>query len=202
MSREEQIASILRVAPKWVLVAFAARCGRRAEKLFRNCSYDESGLQTVTRVVALAENTAAGTDVKLPAGLLMAGYGQNASDANAVYRKALEEWKQAQGLSEGEVNRLAIITSAAKAVEGVAAVLINVAEGDMDRAVSNASRVAELVIESASRYPQPGVAARDTIHIATSHIENDLKSLQNFVSACRTAWNDDTGVPPSIFGTL
>ncbi len=61
MTFEVSVAEVLRKTPRWLIVAFAARCGRRVEPLFKR-SWPQAPakhVDAVSRSIALAEILAA-----------------------------------------------------------------------------------------------------------------------------------------------
>jgi hypothetical protein len=206
MTFEASVADVLRKAPRWAIVAFAARCGRRVEPLFQRSwpQAPEHHVEAVSRSIALAENSAAHAGSGLAAVDLRAACKQHASEAKDAMHAAMNALLAAQDRGDQpSFTGLSKATATAKIAESIATTLLAALEGDTESAAKVAASVAELATRVPVGAGVSGAVGNPVVRAAAAEgVHRDLECLQQAVTANANAWNNDTAISPSVFGVL
>jgi hypothetical protein len=180
----------LRALPRWALVAFAARCARRVQPLFKDGWPDApvEDVQALERVIVLAEQSAASASV-VPAGEAFAA-AEGASAAYAAVDTFAANTKNA--INPANAARFAAAAVAYTTARGTATP--RATEYDAADAAVVASRAASAY----GAYIDP--VAHGPVNAATLAMRYDLELLTE--TAKNEKWDDRTPVPPEFFGPV
>ncbi|MEW6741878.1 MAG: hypothetical protein AB1486_03880 [Planctomycetota bacterium] len=163
---------MLHTLPRWAVVAFAARCARRVEPLFRRCWPDAPRdlLSHVAQAVAYAERCAAKAESEPELAKVFALWADEASERAAFGPKAVAE-SGAYSAAHAAANAVGSVAYPEEAAVGAYYAAVD-ATG----------------------------ALRAVLGEGDDAIRADLESLER--AAREGGWTDETPVPPAFFSPL
>ena len=190
--------------PRRAVVAFAARCARRAQPLFAaEWAAPRDFLEAIDRAIGLAESFAAAAKPAYDAAKAAANAAADAADVAAnVAANVVADAAPKPAYFAAIAGANAAAAAAAAKFADVAANVANAA-ANVAYAAANADTVTDVAsaaAHAAAVYANSAYAA-DTVDVATSGVLRDFVRLR--AAAQTENWtNNDTPVPPEFFGPM
>lgn len=197
----------LKTLPCWARVAFAARCARRVQPLFRAAwpQAAKEHIETVDTAVTAAERSAASGDPYAvgarvpPSFTAVADATAAAADAAryalcAAYSVVVAEMKRAQAGANAAIQAANKPSAAADRADEALEV------DDADNVVADAAACAAQAVDAAAASHAEGAAYVRAYSVVRAAMHRDFELLKE--AAVREEWTDDTPVAPEFFGPL
>lgn len=172
----------IKTLPRWAMVAFAARCARRVQPLFRASwpTAPDKRVIALDKAVMLSERSAAYADADEGAFAYAAVAGADVAFAGVVKAKV-------------KVNAKA----AAKAAAYAAYTAAKAAAYTADKAADKAADITDITAAAAAK---AAACAACATNATNATILRDFQLLK--VAAQKENWDDDTPVSPAFFGPM